>query len=282
MKIITVRALRIFLALTAAGILFVEILLQTHQAQAGGSQPVCQVTFNPRGAQATPKPITLCGKLVFLTGYYLERDKPQVATIGLLPCGKGKPLIFQIHPRYLVPYYQFEDAVIGTGRAICTDQYGCLDQYITTFKTFYDLENCAQCGLANAAPTWTHVPLTPFTPTLSPTPPPTPTPFPTIALPTPQPTQPSDAVLPSVDVFELLHATPSPGPTASATLQPSPTETPGVQRGVLATPIDRPTAIAAQAGPLYQRIPAWGWLLLILLVLIISGGFVLRIMAGSR
>ena len=273
--------MRILWALVVASLLFFEVALQSNLARAESGELDCNlVATSFISSSPTPKAPSLCGKLVFLTGYYPApgKTKISVATIGLIPCGIGKPLIFQIHPRYLVPYYQFEGAEIGAGRMICTDQYGCLDQYILTFDTFYDLENCAQCGLVNLPPTWTHVPLTPFTPTLSPTPPPTPTPFPTIALPTPQPTQPSDAVLPSVDVFELLHTTPSPSPT----LQPSPTETLGVQTGVLATPIDRPTAIAAQAGPLYQRIPAWGWMLLILLALIISGGFVLRNRTSSR
>jgi hypothetical protein len=91
------------------------------------------------------KPI-LCGELTFFTDI-----KTNAQRIGLIPCGSSIPYIFQQHPAELFRYYQFSDAVIGSGNKISTDKYGCLDTYIITFKNYISINSCNECGVASKA-----------------------------------------------------------------------------------------------------------------------------------
>lgn len=205
-------------------LLTVEISLwfQTVQAsELSEAADCCRPTLvylTPRPTGQVPR---VCGKLV-----YLVNRETGVGDIGLIPCsGNSRPLIFKVHPRDMVPYYQFRDVVIKKGDQICTDQYGCMDQYITSFKNYIGIDSCAACGM-NIPPTWTQAPLTPYTPTPRP---PTSTPY----IPSPTPTDTATLapyqMTATPDLFELLRGTPSPtalaSSTAPATELPAPTPT---------------------------------------------------------
>jgi hypothetical protein len=181
----------------------------------------------------------LCGQLVFLNYHELTVKQesgikkaatrpPQGelhTTIGLLPCGGGPPLIFKIRPRELVVFYQFRNPTIEQGQNACVQGYGCLNQYITNFDNFVGMNSCSECGLYNQQPTWTHVPLTPFTAT--PIPPTQALILANSATPTETLTPTSGPATPTPGLFELLHGTPSPEvSTATPTRRPSPTATP--------------------------------------------------------
>lgn len=245
------------LLLILAGVLSFQIILQTRLAQASIGQANCNqatVWETPWIVDPTQRPGMMCGKLVFIDGYYPKiHGHPKVSTIGVIPCGSGKPLIFGIHPRSLVPYYQFRDPKIGAGQMICTEKYGCLDQYLTSFKNYVGIESCSECGKYGIPPTWTEAPLTPYTPTPVP---PTNTPWPTRVTPTATRTLSPDEITPTLDLFDLLHGA-TDTPTASATSQPQP---------ALA---NTPTITPVPEQPFLQRVGPIALILLALLTLLV-------------
>jgi hypothetical protein len=271
-------------------VLFIEIAFQAGLAQAGDHENVQGMAASPTKTKKSDKPTKtplggkswfliytpeshiLCGELVYITSFSKVKPIktsviPTVATIGLRPCNGGNILIFRTHPRDLVQFYQFRDAEIGTGSEICTEEYGCLDQYITTFKNYIGLESCDACGVSMLPPTWTQVPLTPYTPTPIP---PTRTPWPTPVSPTPSPTLAPEQITPTLNLFELLHGTETPTSVASQT-QLATTETPTVQTAVSTSAVT-PTS----PEPFYRRIGPLGLLLLALLAFLIPLAIVLR------
>lgn len=254
-------------ATTAALIIFAIVTLRVQSVRAGdpAGAPGCapaSVAFNAPAAlapQATKwvldaTPTTawrsvgdidrLCGQLVFLVD-----TATGLKTIGLKPCGPGKPYIFRIHPRDIVDYYQFREVDIYRGPKICTGEFGCLDKYIYTFKNYIGIKNCQDCGM-NVPPTWTQVPLTPFTATPVP---PTRTPY----VPTPTATltatpAPGD-VTATAELFALLRGSPS--PQASPEVPPQvPPEVPPAATPTPAAPAPAPTALAASSGSISQLI----------------------------
>ena len=174
--------------------------------------PTAQVKF--------PTPVTskLCGKLVFLTDY----NDPTKKDIGLIPCSGPGPLIFKTHPRDLIPFYQFRDPEIGKGEEICTAEYGCIDQYLLSFQNYVGIGSCNECGMYGVPPTWTHVPLTPYTSTPKP---PTATPYIPSPTPTETPTPSPNQITGTPGLFELLYGTKTTTPSPSATPEPMPTVT---------------------------------------------------------
>lgn len=250
------------LLIALVGVLAVQVALQTRLAQASSSQADCyQSTENvetPWAIDPTQRPGIMCGKLVFIEGYYPKiNGHPRVSTIGVIPCGQGKPLIFGVHPRSLVPYYQFRDPKTGRGQMICSEKYGCLDQYLVSFKNYVGIESCSECGKYGLPPTWTDVPLTPYT--FTPVPP-TSTPWPTRVTPTATRTLSPDEITPTLELFDLLHGA-SDTPTASATAKPTLAGTP--------TAPSTPTATPAPQQSLIQRIGPIALILLALLALLV-------------
>jgi len=174
---------------------------------------------------STPETSRLCGELVYLTNY----KDPTKQTIGLRPCGGSVVYIFGTHPRDLIQYYQFRDPKIGTGKKICTVECGCIDEYLNSFKNYIGIKNCSQCGVAQLPPTWTEIPLTPYTPTPRP-----PTSTPNVPSPTSTetPTFSPAQVTQTPGLFELLFGTltstasptaAQPPPPAATQPQPPPT-----------------------------------------------------------
>ena len=201
----------------------------------------------------------LCGELVFFTGYTTGDETNELSLVGLIPCGMGAPYIMNRHPRDIVRFYQFRDPRIGTGEKICTQRWGCLDTYITGFKNYIGLESCAECG-KGSAPTWTHVPLTPYTFTPIP---PTRTPWPTMVTPTLTRTLSPDEITPTLSLFELLQGTFTP----TSPSMPTPTEKATQRVGEVPSEPDQ---------PFYQRYWPLGLLLFAVLVFLIPLITVLR------
>ena len=85
----------------------------------------------------------LCGRLVFL-----KDIKTDLTTIGLQPCGGGKPYIFHVGPKDLYDYYQFENVKIGVGDVIRTAEWGNLNTYIVGFDSYRPINTCSDCGKA--------------------------------------------------------------------------------------------------------------------------------------
>jgi hypothetical protein len=254
-KIKNARA--VFLALVFLFLIMTLVILPLVQAipvraeTAIGGGDCALVTFGP-----TVKPTGLishlCGRLVYLTytlptnyGKGTPRSNLKYHTIGLIPCSGTKPLIFQIKPRQIVPYYQLRDAQISAGREICTKEYGCLDQYIATFQNFVGIKDCLDCRTFGVPPTWTKAPLTPYTPT---SPPPTPTYFTPTPTETETPTLSPSEMTPTLSLFEALHGTftpTSPGtslsvsftPTPNLTSTPIPFSAPAASRSFWLTPL---------------------------------------------
>lgn len=280
------KAIRIiFVLLALLGVLFIEITLQAGIARADsyermdaradtptkGPKPE-KPTRTPLGGLlfVTPETHILCGELVFIDSYNQIKSnlKPTVSAIGLRRCNGGGILIFQIRPCDLIQFYQFRDAKIGTGKELCSEIYGCLDRYITTFQNYIGLESCAACGISMLPPTWTQVPLTPYTSTPIP---PTRTPWPTPITPTSSPTLAPEQVTPTLSLFEILQE--SETPTSSATSQASSTltATPSAQVGGYT-----PAATPVSSVPFYRRIGPVALLLLALLAFLIPLAIILR------
>ncbi len=278
----------ILLLLAIVSILLVEMGFQTTLAQAedqGEAQFQApdptktkkqdKPTKTPVGGKlwyffATPESHILCGELVYLTSFTKIKSnkrytRPTAAAIGLRPCNSGNILIFDTHPRDLIRFYQFRDAKIYSGQSFCTAEYGCLNQHISSFKNYIGLESCAACGLSMLPPTWTPVPLTPYTPTPIP---PTRTPWPTPVSPTPSPTLSAAEVTPTLSLFELLQGN----------------ETPSAQPSVASTPTARPTPTAASIAsvPFYRRVGPLGLILLAVLAFLIPLFIVLRDILKER
>ena len=110
-------------------------------------------------------------------------------------------------------------------------------------------------------PTWTEVPLTPYTPTPIP---PTRTPWPTPASPTPSPTLAPEQITATSNLFELLHGTATSTSTEISQTELAQTATP-TARAVVSTP----TSIPCSSQPFYRRIGPVGLLLLALLAFLI-------------
>ncbi|MFC1878882.1 hypothetical protein ACFLZW_03105 [Chloroflexota bacterium] len=157
----------------------------------------------------------LCGKLVFIKDY-----KTNYQTIGLLPCGGGKPYIFHAGPKELHDYYQFANVKIGEGDVIRTLEWGKLSTYIVDFDSYIQLNHCGDCG-KSFVPTNTPLPTitSQFTATITPTRqfPPTPTPW--------SPTQ--DPSLLASATPSTTYTTQAETPTPATTMTSSPrTDTP--------------------------------------------------------
>jgi hypothetical protein len=164
----------------------------------------------------------LCGKLVFVTNY-----RTGLQEMGILPCkGRGQPYILRIHPRDIIPFYQFRNARIG-GTDICTLEYGCLSQAIYTYDNYVGINNCDECGLFGVPPTWTRPPKFSYTPTSTATPTPSPTPV------TPSATPTQTVVTATKPLSEIIFGTRE--PTYTSTASPIPTPQP---EGLTATPTE--------------------------------------------
>jgi len=262
----------VIFVIIAIGILLIAMVMPSIIVRAVGDESACysaitptktqkpeKVTVTPtpidysRGRGVPPLPATnrLCGELVFFTGHPPGNSQPTVAVMGLIPCGSGQPYIFGKHPRDIVSFYQFRDPIIGGGNKICTERWGCLDTYITGFKNYIGLESCADCG-KGSAPTWTQVPLTPYT--LTPIPP-TRTPWPTRITPTLTNTLSPEEITPTLSLFELLHGTSTP----TSAVQPMPSEMPTLPIKSTPEPIES----------FYQRYWPLGLLLFAVLIFLI-------------
>ena len=237
-------------------LLAIAFLPQTKQISANAAGQNCGVTIDVQKTilRLTQSSQHMCGQLVALHGYYNQPGKPEVDTIGLIPCNSAIPLIFKVHPKHLVPFYRFRNVKTGKGKEICTLEYGCLNQYITSFKNYISLKDCAECELKGLPATWTQAPLTPYTPTAVL---PTRTPWPTRVSPSPGATLAPGEITPTAGLFERLYGTTSPTPSSPDMLQISAT--------ILAFP---PTLISEDMPeqPLYRRIHPVALLLLVLLV----------------
>lgn len=253
------KRLAAFLAILLVVILFVLALARPLDfARAGRSDPssgCCRPTkFVPVVTGANYTYGHLCGHLIYL----VDDMNPTIKTTGLLPCGGGKPMIFKVHPRDNIPYFQFRNVSTHRGSEICDKVYGCLDTYITSFQNYIGIDSCQMCGIANLPPTWTHAPLTPYT--FTPVPP-----TPTLYIPSQTPTDTPSPTLGTVtntpNLFEILKGTATPGPSPTEALALAPT----------AAPATAPTQSAA------RRLPAvcgslLAPLLLILVYLFRSAG----------
>lgn len=91
---------------------------------------------------------TLCGRLVFIT---VRRTEQKL--IGLQPCGKAQPYIFDARPGTLHNYYRFHDVVAQDGAEIISLEFGRLGMYITKFSGYEPIDSCSGC--ARQAPTRT-------------------------------------------------------------------------------------------------------------------------------
>ena len=215
----------------------------------------------------------LCGELVYITSFSKIKPvetaiKPTVAVIGLKRCdGKGI-LIFRVRPHDLIQFFQFRDAQIAVGQEICTEYYGCLDRYITSFQNYIGLESCDACGVSMLPPTWTQVPLIPYTSTPIP---PTRTQFPTPVTPTSSPTLAPEQVTLTLSLFDILHGSETSTSSPTSQALSTRTETPTAQ-AALSTPAATPSASI----PFYRRIGVVGLLLLALLAFLIPLVIVLR------
>jgi hypothetical protein len=215
------QLIRILIALCSmAGLLCLASLSWGGPAAAESPPGVAQdlkPTSTPWVPESTGEIPRLCGELV-----YLLDKQSEVKDIGLKACNSSKIYIFYRHPRDLVRFYQFRDADVGTGQELCDKQYGCLDNYLIDFKNYVGLESCDDCG-NRMLPTWTAVPLTPYTPT---SPPPTPTEYRPSPSATFTPTLAPYQATETANLFELLYGTPSEThvpPTAPLTAPASPT-----------------------------------------------------------
>jgi len=94
---------------------------------------------HPAAAGRTVKS-TLCGKLAFL-----EDSKTGTKSIGLIPCGQSRPVIFQRRPSELLEYYRFKDVTIVSGPVVRTTMYGPISDYITKFDSYTAINNCNDC-----------------------------------------------------------------------------------------------------------------------------------------
>ncbi len=238
--------------LLAVAVLCEVAVLRATLAQAAGGCDVQDASYTrkpkkeekgtpDRGGTPEKWAHTLCGRLVYLTyavpsgkGWVpLFVDGEKVHTIGLLPChGGGKPYIFRIKPMDLLYYYQFRNVEFATGKRVCTMEYGCLDLYITMFQNYVGMDRCSDCGKYNRPPTWTHVPLTPFTAT--PIPPTQALIYPSSPTLTETPTPTLGTVTATPDLFDVLYGEPTPTATPTPATKPAVTST--LQPTVTATP----------------------------------------------
>ncbi|MBN1148985.1 MAG: hypothetical protein JXA78_17135 [Anaerolineales bacterium] len=247
----------LLLALSAQAALAYPDEAALQSTRRGCCGPIIIVTPTRRARNIIPR---LCGKLAFLTDYETGIQK-----LAILPCDGGMPYLLKTHPRDIIPYYQFRNAVVARASqllseqlrvknklaretteaggdpdivlpneyvgVLCTVEYGCVDRYITTYDNYVGINACDECGLYNRPPTWTSVPLFSYTPTASQAPTSTATPL------TPSPTRTPTVLTPTQPLSEVLFGTPL--PTATATLIPTRTW----------TPITLPTQGGASANP---------------------------------
>ena len=191
----------------------------------------------PSAAYIIPR---LCGRLVFVT-----EQGTGVTRAALNSCSFGKLYIFAVNPRDMVPYYQIRDATISSGPRFLSNQFGPLDLYITAFDNYVGIDSCSQCGKYMPPPTWTHAPLTPYTPTPIP---PTRTPYVPSPTSTDTPTLAPWQVTETPGMFERLYGTytPTGKPALTAekqiipTVRGSPTEDNPVEKD---NPLTHPLVI---------------------------------------
>jgi hypothetical protein len=88
----------------------------------------------------------LCGKLVFLTD-----QKTGSQLLGLKSCDGRETLLFSQHPRELLKYYRFTNAVVGSGAKVKT-QNGDITNYIFGWNSYIPLNNCNECNGAASPP----------------------------------------------------------------------------------------------------------------------------------
>lgn len=249
----------LLLLMTFLTLFAIAFLPQTKQTSAFSPGQNCGVTIDPQKTilHLTQSSNTICGQLVALHGYYTTPGKPEVDTIALIPCNGATPLIFKVHPKHIVPFYRFRDVKIGKGKEICTLEYGCLTHYITSFKNYISLRDCAECEIKGLPPTWTQAPLTPYTPTPIL---PTRTPWPTRVSPSPIPTLSQDEITPTAGLFAQLYGDGSP------TLSPGSDTLTGT--GIPSSTATLISEITAEQ-PLYRRISPTALLILALLVFLL-------------
>lgn len=88
---------------------------------------------------------SLCGQLVII-----HEKKSSKEYLGLKPCTKGGgPYIFVIRPREMLGAYQFVNAKIKTGKKINTEEFGVVNKYLSSFESYYPLEQCSKCGFVS-------------------------------------------------------------------------------------------------------------------------------------
>jgi hypothetical protein len=173
----------------------------------------------------------LCGRMVFI-----KDVKTGVDYLGLVPCSRGSVYILKQRPKELLNYYQFVGAKIVKGKAVHSEEFGDITQYITKFQTYYPLDQCASCGNL------------PGTGPISPPEYAFPTPSPVSGLggfltPIPAPTTSTPQFL--AQAMKLPASIPTLTPTSTATPTISPTatpvsHTPGVMRQETKPPANQP------------------------------------------
>lgn len=88
----------------------------------------------------------LCGRLVII-----QDEKTHKDYLGFVPCNRGGgPYIFETRPRELLGYYQLVNVKFKNGKKIYSKEFGELKKYISTFETYYPLEQCSKCGSISA------------------------------------------------------------------------------------------------------------------------------------
>lgn len=122
--------------------IFVALCIATG---AGWARPSASLNFKKETFS------TLCGRLVFLT---VKRTQQKL--IGLQPCGKAQPYIFDAGPGTLHNFYRFHDVVVQVGPELVTEEFGRLGDYITRFSGYEPIDSCSGC--ARQAPTRTPIP----------------------------------------------------------------------------------------------------------------------------
>jgi hypothetical protein len=81
----------------------------------------------------------------------IQDEKTHKDYLGFVPCNRGGgPYIFETRPRELLGYYQLVNVKFKNGKKIYSKEFGELKRYITTFETYYPLEQCSKCGSISA------------------------------------------------------------------------------------------------------------------------------------
>jgi len=104
--------------------------------------PIIIKPLSPMPADRSQK-ASLCGKLIFL-----DDIKTGAKLIGLLPCGEGKPYIFNKRPDELFNYYRLNNVVIVKDKnmQVRTKDYGEIYTFIIKFEDYIAINSCGECS----------------------------------------------------------------------------------------------------------------------------------------